>query len=101
MPPESLGWASVLSSCCFQGHAKLGEQIAKSLIEQEPQNIAYYRLLLNAYAVAGQWENVTRVKETMKEKKFGRIPGCNLVDLNEIVRELRVGRHYLVDLVEP
>ncbi|XP_050128189.1 pentatricopeptide repeat-containing protein At3g51320 [Malus sylvestris] len=99
LAPESLAWASLLGSCRFQGDAKLGE-IAKSLIEKEPQNIAYYRLLLNVYAVSGQWENVTQVNKMMKEMKLGRIPGCNLVDLNEIVHELRVGRHYQVDLVD-
>ncbi|PRQ47354.1 putative tetratricopeptide-like helical domain-containing protein [Rosa chinensis] len=84
---ESLAWANVLGSCRFQKDVTVGEQIAISLIDMEPQNIAYYRLLLNVYAAAGQWEDVAWVKEMMKENKVRRLPGCNLVDLNEIVHK--------------
>ncbi|XP_050375317.1 pentatricopeptide repeat-containing protein At3g51320-like [Argentina anserina] len=83
---ESLAWANVLGSCRFQGDITVGEQIAISLIDMEPQNIGYYRLLLNIYAAACRWEDVARVKKMMSENKLGRLPGCNLVDLNEIVR---------------
>lgn len=62
-------------------------EIAISLIDMEPQNIAYYRLLLNVYAAACRWDDVAWVKEMMKENKVGRLPGCSLVDLNEIVHE--------------
>lgn len=84
---ESLAWANVLGSCRFQGDVSLGEQIAISLIDMEPQNIAYYRLLLNVYAAAYRWDDVAWVKEMMKENKVGRLPGCSLVDLNEIVHK--------------
>ena len=82
---ESLSWANMLGSCRFQGDITVGEQIAISLIDMEPQNTAYYRLLLNVYAAAGRWEDVAWVNEMMKENKLGRRPGCNLVDLNEII----------------
>ncbi|XP_021908143.1 pentatricopeptide repeat-containing protein At3g51320 isoform X2 [Carica papaya] len=88
---ESSMWANILSSCRFQGDVSLGEKIAKSLIDVEPENFSYYRLLLNVYAVAGRWEDVARVKEMMKEKRFGRMPGCGLVDLKEIVHDFTTG----------
>lgn len=91
---ESLAWANLLGSCRFQGGITMGEKIAKSLIDKEPENIAYYRLLLNVYAVACRWEDVAWVKEMMKEKKVGRMPGCNLVELNEIVHNFRIGQHW-------
>ncbi|PON53489.1 Tetratricopeptide-like helical domain containing protein [Parasponia andersonii] len=90
---DSLIWANLLSLCRFEGDVSLGEQTAKSLIDREPQNLSYYRLMLNVYAVAGRWEDVARVKETVKGKIVGRMPGCNLVDLRDIVHDLRVGEH--------
>ncbi|KAE8010662.1 hypothetical protein FH972_007013 [Carpinus fangiana] len=88
---ESLFWANLLGSCRFQGDVSLGEQIAKSLIDMEPQKPSYYQLLLNVYAVGGRWEDVARIREMMKDRKVGRMPGCNLIDLKEIVHKLKVG----------
>jgi hypothetical protein len=71
---ESLFWANLLGTCRFLGDMSLGEQIARSLIDMEPR-----------------WEDVARVKEMMKDRKVGRMPGCNLIDLKEIVHKLKVG----------
>ncbi|XP_010431241.1 PREDICTED: pentatricopeptide repeat-containing protein At3g51320 [Camelina sativa] len=89
--PESAKWANLLSSSRFTGNPSIGESIAKSLIETDPQNYKYYHLLMNIYSVTGRWEDVDRVREIVKEKKIGRIPGCGLVDLKEIVHGLRLG----------
>lgn len=91
---DSFIWADLLSSSRFQGDVSPAEDIVESLIKIEPQKLSYYRLLLNVYAAAGRWEDVARVKEMVKEKVVGRMPGCNLVDLNEIVHNLKVGNHW-------
>lgn len=90
MSSQASSWANLLSSCRFKGTVAVGERIAQSLIEKDPQNFSYYQLLLNVYAVAGQWEEVVRLKDVMKKKKIGRIPQCGLIDLNDIVHRLRV-----------
>lgn len=92
--PESLVWANLLSLCRFQANANFGERIAKSLIDMEPWNFSHYRLLINVYAVAGKWDDVARVKEMVKGRRMRRMPGCNLMDLKEIVHKYRVG-HFL------
>lgn len=89
--PESTKWANLLSSSRFTGNPTLGESIAKSLIETDPLNYKYYHLLMNIYSVTGRWEDVNRVREMVKERKIGRIPGCGLVDLKELVHGLRLG----------
>ncbi|KAL8135840.1 pentatricopeptide repeat-containing protein At3g51320-like [Apium graveolens] len=90
-PPELTLWAAVLGLCRFKGNMVLGEQIAKTLIDQEPQNQSYHALLMTVYAVAGQWEEVVRTKETMKERGFKKLPGYTLADLKSIVDNLEVG----------
>lgn len=91
---ESMVWANILNSCRFQGDVSLGERIADSLIHMEPQNLAYYRSLLNVYDVAGRLENAAKVKDMVKEISVVRMPGCNLVDLEDIVHNLRVKKHW-------
>ncbi|ESQ45383.1 hypothetical protein EUTSA_v10010283mg [Eutrema salsugineum] len=89
--PESAKWANLLSSSRFTGNPALGESIGKSLIEKDPMNYKYYHFLMNIYSVAGRWEDVDIVREVVKERKIGRMPGCGLVDLKEIVHGLIVG----------
>ncbi|XVF18063.1 hypothetical protein REPUB_Repub10bG0179300 [Reevesia pubescens] len=89
---DSLLWANLLSSCRFREVVTVGKRIATSLIAKEPKNFSYYQLLLNVHAVAGQWEDVARVRQIMKEMRIERVPGCNLVDLKEIVQNLKVGK---------
>ncbi|XP_022950690.1 pentatricopeptide repeat-containing protein At3g51320 isoform X1 [Cucurbita moschata] len=88
---ELVVWTNLLATCRFGGDVSLGEQIANYLIDMEPKNESYYRLLLNIYAVAGRWEDVSRIKVLMKEKRLGTFPGCRLVDLKEIVHRLKLG----------
>ncbi|KAK6137784.1 hypothetical protein DH2020_028472 [Rehmannia glutinosa] len=83
--PEYSLWAGLFGSCRFQGDVTLGEQIAKDMIEQDPQNFSHYNLLVNVYALAGKWAEVARTKEIMKERGIRKVPCCNLKDLKEIV----------------
>ncbi|KAK1379056.1 hypothetical protein POM88_025800 [Heracleum sosnowskyi] len=86
---ESSLWAAILGLCRFKGNMVLGEQIAKALIDQDPLNQSYSALLMIVYVVAGQWEDVARTKETMKERGFKRIPGHTLADLKFTVHNLK------------
>lgn len=67
----------------------MGERIALRLIELEPSNNAHYALLFSVYAAAGRWEEVHRVKATMKERHERFSPGYRLINLNEIINEFR------------
>ncbi|KAF5199258.1 Pentatricopeptide repeat-containing protein [Thalictrum thalictroides] len=88
---DSLVCSSLLGSCRFHSDIELGVQIAMRLIELEPQNKSHYTLLLNIYAVAGRWEEAAKVKMMFKEKGLGKIGGCSLVDLSDMVHDFSVG----------
>ncbi|KAF3796315.1 Pentatricopeptide repeat-containing protein [Nymphaea thermarum] len=91
MESESFFWGGLLSFCRFHGDVDLGEKIAKKLIELEPYNSARYTLLLNVYAVAGRWEDVLKLKETMKERGLKNLTSCSLIDLNTTVHDFVAG----------
>ncbi|CAL0331929.1 unnamed protein product [Lupinus luteus] len=82
--------AGLLGLCHFKRDVYLGERIAKLLIDMDPKNIACYQFLLVIYAVAAQWENVSRVQKLMKERKFGITPGSSLLDLKYIVHNFKM-----------
>ena len=89
MSHESLLWACLLGLCRFKRDAYLGERIAKLLVDMDPKNLACYQFLLIIYAVAAQWENVSRVQKLVKER-LGIMPGSSLVDLKYIVHNFKV-----------
>jgi hypothetical protein len=87
---ESLLRASLLGLCRFKRDVYLGEQLAKLLVDMDPKNLDCYQFLLIIYAVAAQWENVSRVQKLMKERKLEIIPGSSLVELKYIVHNFKV-----------
>ncbi|KAK9070144.1 hypothetical protein SSX86_010544 [Deinandra increscens subsp. villosa] len=90
MSPQSSMWAGLLGSCRFKGNVAVGEQIAKTLIEEDPLNHSYHVLLIVIYAVAGRWEDVARMKCMMMERGVS-VPGFSLVELTQIVNSFEVG----------
>ncbi|KAK4369690.1 hypothetical protein RND71_009165 [Anisodus tanguticus] len=88
LPLESSLWSELLGSARFRGDVILGEQIANKLIDQDPKNFWHYLLLVNIYAAAGRWDEVTQTKERMKKRGIERTPGCGLKDLKEIVHNM-------------
>ncbi|CAN4126981.1 unnamed protein product [Withania somnifera] len=88
LPLESSLWSELLGSARFGRDVSLGEQIANKLIDQDPKNFWHYLLLVNIYAAAGRWDEVTQTKERMKKRGTERTPGCSLKDLKEIVHNM-------------
>ncbi|XP_057531034.1 pentatricopeptide repeat-containing protein At3g51320-like [Amaranthus tricolor] len=89
-PLESLLWGNLLGSCRYQGDSSIAEQVAKALIEIEPQNTMCYAFLLNIYAAAGKWADAANVKELMKQRVPLKLHGCSLIDLIEVVHNFRL-----------
>uniref|UniRef100_A0A7N0TPC0 Pentatricopeptide repeat-containing protein n=1 Tax=Kalanchoe fedtschenkoi TaxID=63787 RepID=A0A7N0TPC0_KALFE len=90
LPPQSLVWASLLTSCRFIGDISKAEGVGYSLIDSEPENSLCYALLSNIYAVAGRWDDVARIRDLMKQRRIGILRGCSLYDLKTVVHDLKV-----------
>lgn len=88
LPLGSSLWSELLGSARFGRDVSLGEQIANKLIDQDPKNFWHYLLLVNIFAAAGRWDEVTQTKERMKKRGIERTPGCSLKDLKEIVHNM-------------
>ncbi|MCD7451698.1 hypothetical protein HAX54_013081 [Datura stramonium] len=69
LPSESSLWSELLGSARFGRDVSLGEQIANKLIDQDPKNFWHYLLLVNIYAAAGCWDDVTLDKGEDEEER--------------------------------
>ncbi|KAL5053799.1 hypothetical protein RYX36_034481 [Vicia faba] len=94
MPMEPNGgvWGALLGASHIHRNPDFAEIASHYLFELEPDNLGNYLLLSNTYALAGRWDDVSRVRKLMREKQLRKNPGCSWVEAkNGIVHEFFAG----------
>ncbi|KAM7512394.1 hypothetical protein LguiB_011269 [Lonicera macranthoides] len=71
-------WGCLMGACEKYGNVKMGEWVAKHLIELEPWSDGVYVVLSNIYACNGLWDEVEKIRRVMKEGRLAKIPGYSL-----------------------
>ncbi|XP_039138119.1 pentatricopeptide repeat-containing protein At1g20230 [Dioscorea cayenensis subsp. rotundata] len=89
--PDACVWGALLSSSRVHGNVMLGEIAAEKLFELEPGNAGNYVLLSNIYANKGIWDEVDRVRDTMKGMGLKKNPGCSWIEIKNKVHMLLAG----------
>jgi pentatricopeptide repeat protein len=76
-------WGALAAACKNHGEVELGEEVAKKLIELEPQHGSRYILLSNLYGTAKRWDDMASVRRLLKRRKAPKGTG-NAVVGNDI-----------------
>nr|AYM00480.1 pentatricopeptide repeat protein [Salvia miltiorrhiza] len=79
MKPNAVIWGCLMGACEKYGNVKLGEWVAKHLIELEPGNSGVYVVLSNIYANSGMWKELERVRKILRERKLAINPSYSLL----------------------
>ncbi|KAJ9164104.1 hypothetical protein P3X46_023718 [Hevea brasiliensis] len=88
MEPDVFVWGALLGGCQTHRNVQLGERVAQHLINLEPLNHAFYMNLCDIYAKAGRYNDMRRIRASMKEKGIKKeVPGCSMIEVNGIVHE--------------
>ncbi|KAH7666598.1 Tetratricopeptide-like helical domain-containing protein [Dioscorea alata] len=107
MKPNAAVWGALLGGCRIHGNAKLGERVAKILLELEPENSGRYAVLLNIYAKVHRWDDVSKLRKLMKCRGIKTIPGFIAGDhrhpkakeihtkLKEVLKRLKMEQGYV------
>lgn len=80
-------WGALLSGCRTHLDSELAENVAKRLVELEPQDISPYILLSDIYAAQGRWDDVERVRLKMKIKGLQKEAASSLVHLEDFEKD--------------
>nr|XP_010909361.2 pentatricopeptide repeat-containing protein At3g18970 [Elaeis guineensis] len=70
--PDAVVWRALLGACVTHGHVELGEEVGKILLQIEraatttPRTCEDYVALSNVYASAERWEDVSALREAMR-----------------------------------
>eukprot|EP01018_Ginkgo_biloba_P037415 Gb_09416 [translate_table: standard] len=83
LEPDASVWGALLGACRIHCNIELGEQVAETLLDLEPENPVYYVLLSNIYAGAGRWDAVAKVRTLMEGKGLKKTAGCSLIEMEE------------------
>ncbi|XP_031486506.1 pentatricopeptide repeat-containing protein At1g08070, chloroplastic-like [Nymphaea colorata] len=89
--PDSAIWAALLSACRFHQNLELAKEATEKLIALNPSHDGNYVLLSNIYAKAGKWEDVARMRESMRSQGVRKTPGCSAVEIGDSVYEFTAG----------
>jgi len=90
MPTEPNGCVrgELLGASLIHGNPDVAEIASHLLFELEPNNLGNCLLLSNTYALAGRWDDVSRVRKLVREKQLRKNMDCSWVEArNGIVHE--------------
>ncbi|GFY99993.1 pentatricopeptide repeat (PPR) superfamily protein [Actinidia rufa] len=90
--PNQVTVVCSLSAC---GHTGM-LQLVKKLVEIDPKNGGYGAMLANVYVESGKWDEVRKVRKTLKEQNAYKTPGCSWIEVDN-----RVHQFYSVDTTHP
>ncbi|KAL3829833.1 hypothetical protein ACJIZ3_018635 [Penstemon smallii] len=82
MPFEPNGaiWGSLLGACRAHMNVAVGKIAGARLLETEPENSGNYVILCNLYASEGNWDEVRKLRDLMKEKAVMKEPGKSWIE---------------------
>ncbi|KAI4305976.1 hypothetical protein L6164_029297 [Bauhinia variegata] len=99
---DDIGLLSTLFSACrLHRNFDLGIEIAKRLIEKDPDDQSTYITLSNMYASVKKWDEVRKVRLKMRELGLKKHPGCSWIEINQKIQPFFVedNLHWQVELV--
>ncbi|XP_022997569.1 putative pentatricopeptide repeat-containing protein At3g25970 [Cucurbita maxima] len=83
--PNAMVWKTFLGACRSCGNVELACQVARHLLEMEPEEHCTYVLLSNMYGDLMRWEEKAQVKRLMKERGVKKTPGWSWIEVKNKV----------------
>ncbi|CAO2816340.1 unnamed protein product [Amaranthus hypochondriacus] len=81
LKPDPAIWGALLNACRIHQNFELGELAAQNIFEVDKKSIGYYVLLCNLYAFCDKWDELARLKKTMRERGLIVDPGCSWIEV--------------------
>lgn len=77
--PDALMWGTLLAACKVHGDFELGKLAARKILELGPSDAGVYVSFSNICADVGQWEDVTKIRSSLKGTGMRKEPGWSLL----------------------
>ncbi|CAJ1947380.1 unnamed protein product [Sphenostylis stenocarpa] len=83
LDPDITTWKTLLASCKTHGNVDIAERAAENILKLDPCNSAALVLLSNIHASAGNWKEVARLRNLMKEMGVQKVPGQSWIEVKD------------------
>ncbi|TKY66153.1 Pentatricopeptide repeat-containing protein [Spatholobus suberectus] len=84
LEPNSFIWGALLNGCKLHKNLEIAHIAVQNLMVLEPGNSGHYSLLVNMYAQVNRWNEVAKIRTTMKDLGVEkRCPGSSWVEINK------------------
>ncbi|XP_021900408.1 pentatricopeptide repeat-containing protein At2g13600-like [Carica papaya] len=80
-------WGTLLRKSEDSGNLEMGRFAAQKALELDPNNGGIYIMLSNLYAKFGMWEDISQLRELMKEKKLEKNVGCSWIEVTNLTQK--------------
>lgn len=87
LEPNSIIWTTLLAACKVHGNENLLEYLIGKILDQEPDNPSYLKLIMNLSSSAGQWQDSLNFRVAAKHQRMEKVPGCSSIQVGESVHE--------------
>ncbi|KAF5799671.1 putative tetratricopeptide-like helical domain superfamily [Helianthus annuus] len=78
-------WGALLGACRIHHNTKLGEIAATNLFSSDSSDAGYFILLSNMHAVNKDWDNVEKLRTTVKRNNLTKVHGQSAIEVNSAV----------------
>ncbi|XXG45180.1 hypothetical protein AAC387_Pa02g0332 [Persea americana] len=89
--PDFVIWGALFCACRAHKNIEMAELASKRLLQLDPKHAGSYVFLSNIYAGAGRWEDVERVRHTMKSRHIEKPPGWSFIEVQGRVHSFIAG----------
>ncbi|KAH6814442.1 Tetratricopeptide repeat superfamily protein [Perilla frutescens var. frutescens] len=89
--PDHIMWGSLLSTCKAHKKYELGENVAKSLLDDSCSDTGTYIIASNFYSSWGKWDEALVVRGKLKERGIEKEPGSSSIEVNGEIHEFLLG----------
>ncbi|XP_010549740.1 PREDICTED: pentatricopeptide repeat-containing protein At3g03580 isoform X2 [Tarenaya hassleriana] len=91
MKPDASMWASLLSACRASRDMETAERASEKIMELDPEDPGYSVLASNAYAAMGEWEKVSIIRKSVKDKHLRKHTGYSWIEIGKRLHVFRSG----------
>ncbi|KAL9677540.1 hypothetical protein QQ045_005773 [Rhodiola kirilowii] len=79
--PDIVVWKTLLAACKTRGNLEIGKRAAENILKLDPSNSTAHVLLSHIYASKGKWEDVARLRTSMKQLGVVKVPGQSWIEI--------------------
>ncbi|KAI3444895.1 hypothetical protein Pfo_001560 [Paulownia fortunei] len=94
LKPDASIWGVLLSACRSCGDMKIAERVSEHVLQLNTNDPGYHVLASNVYAALGRWDQVRKIRTSLKAKGLKKNPGCSWLEIQNRVYYFGAGDQF-------